>query len=399
MRLTGTQVAAIVAGGAIFALVFGARQSLALFVGNINSATGLGLAAVSLAFAWAQLMWGVTQPLAGALADKFGAARVIAAGAVLVCIGTLVTPYARSTPMLILAVGVVAAGGAGMAGLGVLMSAVAHRLPVERRGLASGLVNAGGSFGQFAVVPAAQALAGAVGWIGAVSGLALVALAAAPLAWLLRGKPAAAPAGGSGTLSAALAAAGRDRNYLMLGAGFFVCGFHVAFIGVHLPGVVASCMLPAEVGAWSLSMVGLFNILGSFAAGWAIGRWRMKSVLAGLYASRAIAVIVFLAMPKTATTVLVFSAVIGFTYLATVPPTIGLVGKLHGLRYLATLFGVIMLVHQVGGFVGAWLGGRVFEATGSYDWVWYVDIVLATGAAIIHLPIREAHPAPRPVAA
>ena len=152
-------------------------------------------------------------------------------------------------------------------------------------------------------------------------------------------------------------------------------------------------MLPPEVGAWSLSLVGLFNIFGSFASGWAIGRWRMKSVLAALYAARAVTVLLFLAAPKTTATFLIFSAVIGFTYLATIPPTVGLVGKLHGMRFLATLFGVVMLTHQVGGFAGAWLGGRVFEMTGSYDWVWYIDVVLAVGAALIHLPIREARPA------
>jgi predicted MFS family arabinose efflux permease len=151
--------------------------------------------------------------------------------------------------------------------------------------------------------------------------------------------------------------------------------------------------LPAEVGAWSLSLIGLFNIAGSFASGWAIGRWRMKSVLSVLYVSRAVAVLVFLMAPKTTTSFMLFSVVIGFTYLATVPPTVGLVAKLHGMRYLATLFGLVMLSHQVGGFAGAWLGGRVFEATGSYDWMWYADIVLAIGAALVHLPIREARPA------
>jgi predicted MFS family arabinose efflux permease len=182
----------------------------------------------------------------------------------------------------------------------------------------------------------------------------------------------------------------RDPSFVYLTTGFFVCGFHVAFIATHLPGVVASCQLPAEVAAWSLSLIGLFNIFGSFTAGWAIGRWRMKSVLSLLYASRGIAVMAFLAAPKTTTTFLIFSTVIGFTYLATVPPTVGLVAKLHGVRFLATLFGMVMLSHQAGGFLGAWLGGRAFESTGSYDWMWYADIVLAFAAALIHLPINEA---------
>ena len=182
----------------------------------------------------------------------------------------------------------------------------------------------------------------------------------------------------------------QDPSFVLLTAGFFVCGFHVAFIATHLPGVVALCGLPPAVGAWSLSLIGLFNIAGSFASGWAIGRWRMKSVLSLLYASRALAVLVFVFAPKTTTTFLIFAVVLGFTYLSTVPPTVGLVGKLHGMRYVATLFGIVMLSHQVGGFLGAWLGGYVFERTGSYDWLWYIDIMLAVGAALIHMPIKEA---------
>jgi predicted MFS family arabinose efflux permease len=319
---------------------------------------------------------------------------VIAIGAVLVMVGTVLTPYAQTTWMLILLIGVVAAGGAGMAGLGVLMSAVGRAVPPQMRGLASGIVNAGGSFGQFAVVPVAQFLSGAIGWVGALSAIGLMTLAAAPLAWVLRGKPAVAPAGAPGatekTLKQAVRGAVRDPSFGYLTVGFFVCGFHVAFIATHLPGVVATCQLPPEVAAWSLSLIGLFNIAGSFAAGAAIGRWRMKSVLSLLYAARAVAVLAFLAAPKTATTFLIFAVVIGFTYLATVPPTVGLVGKLHGMRFLATLFGLVMLSHQMGGFLGAWLGGRLFESTGSYDWMWYIDILLAVGAALIHLPIKEA---------
>jgi predicted MFS family arabinose efflux permease len=395
MRFDRKQLWIIAAAGLVFALIFGVRQSQALFISPLNTATGLGIAAISLAFAVAQLMWGITQPFAGAVADKYGSGRVIAIGAVLVMVGTVLTPYAQTTWMLILLIGVVAAGGAGMAGLGVLMSAVGRAVPPQLRGLASGIVNAGGSFGQFAVVPVAQFLSGAIGWVGALSAIGLMTLAAAPLAWVLRGKPAVAPPGAPDataekTLKQAVRGAIRDPSFGYLTVGFFVCGFHVAFIATHLPGVVATCQLPPEVAAWSLSLIGLFNIAGSFAAGAAIGRWRMKSVLSLLYAARAVAVLAFLAAPKTATTFLIFAVVIGFTYLATVPPTVGLVGKLHGMRFLATLFGLVMLSHQMGGFLGAWLGGRLFESTGSYDWMWYIDILLAVGAALIHLPIKEA---------
>jgi len=393
-RMSGTQAWLIGAAASVFALLFGVRQSQALFISPLNASTGLGIASISLAFACAQLMWGITQPVAGAIADRYGSGRVIALGGILVTVGTVLTPYAGSTWMLVFLIGIVAAGGAGMAGLGVLMSAVGRAVPPEKRGMASGVVNAGGSFGQFAVVPMAQLLTGMIGWIGALTALGSMALAVAPLAWVLRGRPlAAAPAQGARaekSMREAVRDAWVDPNFVYLIAGFFVCGFHVAFIATHLPGVVAHCGLPPEVGAWSLSLIGLFNIAGSFAAGSAIGRWRMKSVLSLLYASRAVAVLAFLAAPKTTATFIIFSVVIGFTYLATVPPTVGLVGKLHGMRFLATLFGIVMLSHQVGGFLGAWLGGMLFERTGSYDSMWIIDIVLAAAAGLIHLPIKEA---------
>jgi len=391
------QLWVIAAAGLVFALVFGVRQSVALFIGPINSATGLGIAAISLAFACAQLMWGITQPIAGAVADRYGTGRVIAAGALLVMLGTALTPHATSTGMLVLLIGVVSAGGAGMAGMGVLMSAVARAVPPELRGLASGMVNAGGSFGQFVVAPLAALLSGAIGWVGALTALGFLSLAVVPLAWVLRGKhpPAVAGAAAEKSMKRAVRDAWGDPSFLLLTAGFFVCGFHVAFIATHLPGVVALCGLPPAVGAWSLSLIGLFNIAGSFASGWAIGRWRMKSVLSLVYAARALAVLGFVLAPKTATTFMVFAIVLGFTYLSTVPPTVGLVAKLHGTRYVATLFGIVMLSHQVGGFTGAWLGGTLFERTGSYDWLWYLDIMLAIGAALIHMPIKEAA-RPRP---
>ena len=396
--MTRAQIWIIAAAGMVFALVFGVRQSVALFIGSINSSTGLGIAAISLAFACAQLMWGITQPIAGAVADKYGTGRVIATGAILVALGTVLTPYATTTWMLVLLIGVISAGGAGMAGLGVLMSAVARALPADKRGIATGMVNAGGSFGQFLVAPIAALLTGAIGWVGALSALGLLSLAIVPLAWMLRGKHPPAPQGAAveKSMKQAVREAWNDPSFLLLTAGFFVCGFHVAFIATHLPGVVAACGLPPEVGAWSLSLIGLFNIAGSFGSGWAIGRWRMKSVLSVLYAARAIAVLGFVLAPKTATTFLIFAIVLGVTYLSTVPPTVGLVGKLHGIRYVATLFGIVMLSHQVGGFLGAWLGGQIFERTGSYDWLWYIDIMLAVGAALIHMPIKEA-PKLRPV--
>ncbi len=390
MNIRPTILYPVLAAAFILALTVGVRMSMSLFISPLNTHTGLGIAAISLAFAVAQLMWGITQPIAGALADKHGSGRVLSCGVALIATGTVLIPYAQSTWQLILFVGILSAGGAGAAGIGVLMAAVARRVPADKRGMASGIINAGASFGQFAIAPLAQFLSGAAGWVASITTLGIITLAALPLAWVLRGKTQLADiAAGERDLGAAINKALGDRNYQLLSAGFFVCGFHVAFIATHLPGVVAACQLPPEVGAWSLAMVGLFNIAGSFAAGWAIGRWRMKSILALLYAARAVAVVLFLLLPKTTPVMLGFAAILGFTFLATIPPTIGLVVKLHGMRYMATLFGIAMLSHQAGGFLGAWLGGRLFEATGGYDWMWYLDIVLAIGAALIHLPISE----------
>ena len=381
----------LLASAGVFALTMGTRQTMGLFLGSLNTATGLGLGQISLAFAFGQLWWGLTQPFAGAIADKVGTGRVLLVGVLLVAIGTFITPLMTSTAGLIFAIGVLAAGGAGMAGPAVLMSATARLIAADKRGMATGIVNAGGSFGQFAMAPIAGALLLGVGWTGAMQVLGLIVLLALPAAFVLKGNALqAAPAGAKplGTRQA-IGQALRNRNYLLLGAGFFVCGFHVAFLATHLPGVIALCGLPVQYGAWSLALIGLFNIAGSVAMGWAVGRWRMKSLLALVYATRGLAVLVFLLAPKTGTTVLVFSAVMGLTFLSTVPPTAGLVAQFFGLGNMATLFGIVMLSHQVGGFLGAWLGGRVFEATGSYDWVWYIDIVLAVGAALVNLPIRE----------
>jgi predicted MFS family arabinose efflux permease len=293
---------------------------------------------------------------------------------------------------LLLAIGVLSAGGAGMAGPAVLMAATTRLISAERRGLATGIVNAGGSFGQFVMAPIAAALMVGVGWASAMQIMGLLVLLCLPAAFLLKGNSLQGAAAGHKVMGTreAIRTALRNPSYLMLGAGFLVCGFHVAFLATHLPGFIASCGLPTQWAGWSLAMIGLFNIAGSVAMGWAVGRWRMKSLLSLVYAARALAIILFLLAPKTGPVILLFAAVMGLTFLSTVPPTAGLVAKFFGPANMATLFGVVMLTHQIGGFLGAWLGGKVFEATGAYDWVWYIDIVLAVGAALIHLPIREA---------
>lgn len=391
-----TTLVLLAAAGA-FALTMGVRQTMGLFLSSLNSSTGLGVGNISLAFAFGQLWWGLTQPFAGAVADRIGTGRVILIGVVLVALGTFITPFMTTTAGLIFAVGVLAAGGAGMAGPSVLMAASSRLVPPEKRGMATGIVNAGGSFGQFAMAPIAIGLMATVGWASAMQWLAVLILLALPAAWVLRGNSNALAAqasanSGQKALSAreTIAKALATPGYRYLSLGFLVCGFHVAFLATHLPGVIAACGLAPEVGGWALALIGLFNIVGSLAMGWAVGRWRMKSLLSLLYVSRAIAVLVFLLAPKTTPVVLVFAGVMGVTFLSTVPPTVGLVAKMFGSANMAMLFGTVMLAHQVGGFLGAYLGGSVFQATGSYDWVWYIDIVLAVGAALVHLPIPEA---------
>jgi len=383
-------VLVLAAAAAITAATFGIRMATGLFVGPINTQTGLGLVAVSFAFGVGQLMWGLAQPVAGALADRHGTGRVVAGGIVLVAAGVALVPFAQTTVVLVIAIGVLVAAGAGAAGLSVLFGAIGRLLPVEKRAMASAIVNAGGSLGQFTIVPLAQALIGWGGWMPALWWLAMLMLATLPLAWFLRVTHGPAPAHvKEEPMGVAVKRAFGDRNYLLLNAGFFTCGFHVAFIMTHLPGVVASCQLPPSVAAWSLGVIGLFNLAGSLGIGWAMGRWRSRSLLAIVYATRAVSVLVFLAAPKTEVTFVLFSAVLGLTWLSTVPPTAGLVAKFYGPRYMATLFGIVMLSHQIGGFLGAYLGGKAFTASGSYDWMWWADIALALFAAAVHLPIRE----------
>jgi predicted MFS family arabinose efflux permease len=294
-----------------------------------------------------------------------------------------------------LTLGVVSAAGAGAGSFSILIGATAQRLPPERRPFAAGFINAGGSFGQFVFSPLVQFLIAASGWAVAMFWLAATTLLTIPLAWLMKGKApvpgaAAAAAVDEFTLGRQVRAALRDKSYLCLHAGFFTCGFHIAFLVTHLPGEVALCGLPAGVSATSLGLIGLFNIAGSLAAGALGQRYRMKWLLAAIYGGRAVLICLYLLAPKTALTFYLFAAALGFSWLATVPPTAGLVGKLFGTRYLSTLFGLTLLSHQVGGFFGAWLGGLSFVRFGNYEWMWYADILLALAAALVNLPIREA---------
>ena len=386
----------MLAAAAILLVTTGARQSLGLYVGPLNQSTGLGIADISLALAVGQFVWGASQPIFGAISDRHGPIRVIAAGSLLLAIGFAATPFAHTTVGLIWTLGVLSAAGAGS--FSILIGATAQRLAPQQRGFAAGFINAGASFGQFVFAPLNQALIGLFGWVSALSAMAVLMLSTLPMAWCLRDGAAGTPAHASSHAATApasglreqLAVAARDANYWCLHLGFFTCGFHVAFLVTHLPTEVNLCGLNSSVAATSLAIIGLANVAGSLGAGILGNRVRLKWLLFWTYLTRAVAIALYLLSPRTGATFYVFAAVLGLTWLSTVPPTVGLVAKLFGTRYLATLFGLTLLSHQVGGFFGAWLGGLAMSRFGNYSWMWYADILLALGAALINLPIREA---------
>ncbi len=389
--------AVTLSAAAILAVTMGARQSLGLFVSPINTSTGLGIAAISFALAVGQFMWGVAQPIAGAMADRYGPRPVLVGGVIVLALGSALTPLMESSLGMVAALGVLSAIGSGACSFSVLIGAASARLPMQARGTASGIINAGGSFGQFVFAPLLQKLIQLLGWMGAMWSMALICLSALPLISLLARLPKETlpvPKAEHGGVMNALGDALRDRSYLCLHAGFFTCGFHIAFLVTHLPGEVDLCGMPPTVASWSLAIIGLANILGSLYSGHAISRFRGKFVLFCMYASRAVLIGLYLLAPRNEITFYLFAAGLGFTWLATVPPTASIVGKLFGLRYLATLFGLTLLSHQIGGFLGAYLGGLALVHWGDYQAMWYADMVLAAAAALVNLPIKEARVVP-----
>ncbi len=388
--------AVIAAAAFILLITIGMRMTLGLFVQPVVNTTELSIARFSLIIAVFQLMWGVSQPLSGALADRFGAFRVLSGGAVLLVCACLIAPNIPTYWGLMIAVGLLLAFGTGSGGFSIIMGQVAAQIPAHRRGLASGLVNAGGSAGQFLFAPLVQGLTALpqAGWTGTFYVWAGIALLILPAARLLAGKT---PACGtphthieSGqTLRQALKTAFKNPGYLLLHLGFFTCGFHIAFLVTHLPTEIALCGLPATVASTAIAIIGLANIAGCIFSGWCTSRIRGKYVLFWLYASRAAMVLVYIFSPKTDFNFYIFAAALGFTWLATVTPTASITGKLFGTRYLATLFGLTMLSHQIGGFLGSYIGGIVITQFGDYGWMWYADALLAGTAALLNLPIRE----------
>ena len=390
----------IAAAAFILLITIGMRMSLGLFLRPVVNTTDLSVAQFSLVIAVFQLMWGVAQPATGALADHYGAWKVLGGGALVLAAACFLIPQLPTFWGLMFAVGLLLAFGTGAGGFSIIMGQVAAKLPPAVRGLASGAVNAGGSAGQFLFAPMVQGLMVRphIGWQGTFyvwGGLSLLIL---PVAWwLTRGgnmpQQAQTAQTHDGGLKQAVIRAFADRSYLLLHLGFFTCGFHIAFLVTHLPNEISLCGLPPTVASTSLAVIGLANIAGCLFSGWCVGRFPSKYVLFSLYASRVLMVAAYLAASKTDMNFYIFAAGLGFTWLATVAPTATLTGKLFGTRYLATLFGLTMLSHQIGGFLGSYLGGQVVSMFNSYGWMRYADMLLAGAAALLNLPIKEPKPA------
>jgi len=374
----------------LLAITMGSRTVFGLFISPLNSATGLDVATISFAVAVSQLTWGAAQPFAGMLAERYGAARVIVVGSLLAAAAAALVPFADSAALLV-AVLAVSGIAATVGSPSLLVGTVSQRVSAQQRGLVAGIVGAGGPLGQLVLAPATAAVISLAGWTTAAFALAGLALMSIPLALAFRRRPAtAAPAAqtatpGGATLREALA----SRGFWLVNATFFVCGLHVFFLVTHLPGVIEVCGLPPSVSGAALAVLGLFNIAGSIGAGWVIQRYSMKWTLSWLFAARAAGIALFLAAPKTELTVLAFAVWMGLTYMAVLPPTAGLIGKLYGTQRLPTLLGITFMLHQVGAFLGSWLGGVFVEATGSYDGMWALDLGLAVAAAALALTIRE----------
>jgi len=395
----------LVAGCLIGLLAFGIRSSFGLFVDPISGPDGFGFGreAFALGLAIQNLAWGVGQPIAGALADRFGPWRVIAGGGVLFTLGLVSMTVASDPFSFSVTAGLLIGLGMSGAGHNTVLAAFGQLMPPERRAWAMGLCTATASLGQFLVVPMGQGFIEAYGWSSAVLIMA-TAMAFTPLMALgLRPRPAARSHAAStavalvstaSCLPQALSQAFRHQSYWLLISGFFVCGFQLAFITVHLPPTLNDFGLSATVASWSIALIGLFNVIGGYASGVLAGRYSRRVLLSWIYALRAVVTAAFLLLPMTPVTALLFGASMGLLWLSTVPPTIQLVGVMFGNRFLSTLFGFVFLSHQVGAFFGVWLGGLLYAQTGSYLTVWWGSVALAVFATVVHLPIAErlAHP-------
>ena len=381
----------VVTAGCLIAMIgFGIRSSFGLFLEPMTAANGWGRETFALAMAIQNLLWGIGVPFAGAIADKRGAAPVLTVGTLFYALGIWGMAEADSGLMLHLFGGILTGLGVAFTGFAIALAAIAKVVGPDKRSLALGLGTAAGSMGQVVFSPLSQAFIDLYGWYSALLIMAGFTALIVPFAWLIPHRDTAEGEAASGqTLIEALREAAIHRGYVLLTLGFFVCGFHVAFITVHFPAYVKDLGLAGSVGAVSLALIGLFNILGSFGSGAVGQRWSKKLGLSWIYLLRAVAITVLMLMPKTEFTIYLFSASMGILWLSTVPLTTGIVGQVFGLRYLATLFGIVFFSHQVGSFIGVWLGGYLYDTTGSYDAVWWTGVALGLLAAWIHMMIDE----------
>jgi predicted MFS family arabinose efflux permease len=384
-----TPTAIIVAGCLIGLVSFGLRSSFGLFTEPLSAVRGFDRETFAFAIAVQNLMWGLGQPVAGAIADRYGSGRVLAGGGVLYVLGTVLMAESTTGAQLALTGGVLL--GLGLAGgsFMIVLAAFARLVPEERRSWAMGLATAAGSLGQFLFAPLGQAFIAEYGPITALVMLSGFVALVPLLALALTGRGEDVDAEPEVSTRDALRGAMAHPSYLLLTAGFFVCGFHIAFVTTHLPPYLGDLGFSASLAAWSVALIGLFNVIGAYTAGVLGGRMSKRLLLSGIYFSRAIAFLLFVVLPTSTLTVLLFGAALGLLWLSTVPLTSGLVALMFGTRHAGMLFGFVFLSHQVGAFVGVWLGGAVYEATGAYDAMWWISIALGLAAAIVHLPIHE----------
>ena len=387
-----TPLVIIICGCAIALLSFGPRSSLGFFIQPMSREFAWGRDVFGLALALQNLLWGLGQPIAGAIADRFGLLRVMAVGALLYAGGLLVMRYAATPGSLDLGAGVMIGFGLSGCSFNLVLSAFSKLLPLEKRGLALGAGTAAGSFGQFLFAPFGVAMIDNFGWQSALMVFACLMLLIVPLALAISTPPATSsnvPAADQQSFKTALAEAFGHRSYVLLVLGFFTCGFQLAFITVHLPAYLSDRGVSAQTGGWVVAAIGLFNIVGSLSVGWLQNRFPKRYILSIIYLARALSIVAFISFPITAFAAIVFGAATGLTWLSTVPPTSALVALMFGTRWFATLYGFAFVSHQVGGFLGVWLGGVVFERFGSYTPIWWLSILFGVLSALINLPIVE----------
>ena len=395
-----TPLVIIVCGCAIGLLSFGPRSSLGFFIQPMSREFAWGRDVFGLALAVQNLLWGLGQPVAGAIADRFGVLRVMCVGAILYAAGLLMMRYAATPLSLELGAGVLIGFGLSGCSFNLVLSAFSKLLPPERRGIALGAGTAAGSFGQFLFAPFGVAMIGNFGWQTALTVFACLMLLIVPLSFALATPPAApvkVAVPDQQSFKTALAEAFGHRSFVLLVLGFFTCGFQLAFITVHLPAYLVDRGITAQTGGWVIAAIGLFNIVGSLSVGWLQNRFPKRYILSAIYFVRAISIVAFISFPITTFSAIMFGAVTGLTWLSTVPPTSALVALMFGTRWFSTLYGFAFVSHQVGGFLGVWLGGIVFVNFGSYTPIWWLSVLFGVLSALINLPIVEA-PVVRPVA-